>query len=1183
MTTTPSSTFQYELGGSLGKNAPCYVTRQADKEFYAALKAGEFCYVLNSRQMGKSSLRVQVMQRLQADGFACAVIDITSVGSQGITAAEWYLGIIRRLVRSFRVQIDALTWWNEREGLPPVQRLNEFLEEVLLIELPQKIVIFIDEIDSILKLEFKDDFFALIRACYNQRAESLNHQRLTFALLGVATPSDLIQDKSRTPFNIGKAINLRGFQLQETQPLVQGLLEKAENPQEVFKAILNWTGGQPFLTQKLCKLVTESQSSIAIGQEAAAVEQLVKLHIIENWESQDEPEHLRTIRDRILKASQHAGRLLGLYQQILQQKSILITNNFEQTELQLTGLVIQQFNNLKIANRIYESIFNLVWVEDQLANLRPYSESFASWVKSQCKDESRLLRGRALQDALSWASDKNLSYQDYQFLTSSQEFDNRQIKAELDIERKAKEAAEKAGQLLAEMQRQTKLAISSRKHTITNLNKSLAFSHLFANLQFSPLTCFLNSFSEPITQLATGLRIFLSQGSQRHRTSNFQNIERKRSKTSHLLTYCFLVLVLFSLTSAIGHRFYNAPKLDVGKAAPQTILSPSTATVEDTRATEEKRKVARKEAVSVLMLDHQVNQQIEKSIQRELDQGNRIRQFSRETKIKIEPPYDNSLLKLSDPEWRQTQTRLLQAADRILAQGIPAGLPQYILNAAVKLQVNDWVPAEAETIATNLLLASLQPNLVRDEAQTRLMAERAAQDVKPEMVSIRQGEVIVHAGETITTADFALLDEFKLSRRGVDWWGLIGFGVVVSGAVGIYWLVEQRFHPGMRRRDRVLIVLLTLSTPLLLALHVPSTNLPAVGLLVGSFYGSPLGVAVAVLLTLCLPIGTVLPWSHLYSSAAGGILCGFMAGRLLSREGLVLLGTAVGVLQGAQYLLLNVTSGAHPYTLLGSVVIHSLIGFLWCVVAVGVSPYFESIFQITSLIRLAELSAPMHPLLERLIAEATGTFQQTLFITTLAESAAITLKCNVELVRAGSLYHDIGKVIEPAFFTENQIGGLLKNDTQNTFQENAEIIKSHINEGLKIAIENKLPQAIQAFILEHHGTMLIADLYEQAKQQDSTPLNESDFRYDGPIPQSRETGIVMLADYCGSALLCLKDVGAAEAHVLLTKMVENLWNDGQFADSGLKHSELLEVANIFVNKWKFALDATTAQEELQLI
>ena len=534
------------------------------------------------------------------------------------------------------------------------------------------------------------------------------------------------------------------------------------------------------------------------------------------------------------------------------------------------------------------------------------------------------------------------------------------------------------------------------------------------------------------------------------------------------------------------------------------------------------------------------------------------------------------LLDLTEKEWKRTKKIISLAAERILTQGIPEGIPSNLLEQTVTSQLNPDIPEATERLATNLLLKVLQPNLVEDREATRNIAEKAAMAINSVIVEIEQGEVIVEKGERITQADFVLLDGFKLSRRIVNWKGLGLSAAFVSTVVGLFLLIQSKIYTSMRHRDYLLLCLLALSASLLSVFGIRYTSLPAVGLLVSSFYTPTLALCQVTLVTALIMFSNqTLSSTYLLAGFIGGLVAAIFAGRLRSREAIAKLGIAVGIFQAGVYLTINLILSASATTIWSAILPDALIcglfGVAWSVIAIGVSPYLERFFDLITPIRLAELSNPNLPLLKRLATEAPGTFQHTMFVASLAEAAARELNCDVELVRAGTLYHDIGKMHDPLAFIENQMEGPNKHDRIDNPWVSAEIIKKHVSEGLVMARKYGLPKAIRDFIPQHQGTLLIAYFYYQAKQRaeaEGTSVIESDFRYIGPTPQSREAGILMLADGSEAALRSSQGVTPKQALATLQKIFKARWQDEQLIDSGLSYDELPIIAEVFVRVWQ---------------
>lgn len=379
----------YVTGGTVPTGSSAYVVRQADTQLLEGLREGRFCYVLNTRQMGKSSLMVRTAATLRQEGYAVAVLDLTAIG-QNLSPEQWYDGLLLSLAEQIGLEDELDEFWEGNRRIGPLRRFFEALGKVALPALPdRRLVLFVDEIDAIRSLPFStDEFFAGIRECYNRRAQKPLYERLTFCLLGVATPSDLIRDTRTTPFNIGQRIELDDFTLEEAAPLGVGLLRGGRSADRLLTRVLYWTGGHPYLTQRLCRAVAEDEMTAT----DADVDRLCERMFLSR-QARETDDNLAFVRNRLLGSDTNTIAVLDLYERVRESENppplltrLLVDYGFlregrhhrgvavrtEETDpihatLRLSGVArVDPDGYLRLRNRIYGNVFDDAWVASSL-------------------------------------------------------------------------------------------------------------------------------------------------------------------------------------------------------------------------------------------------------------------------------------------------------------------------------------------------------------------------------------------------------------------------------------------------------------------------------------------------------------------------------------------------------------------------------------------------------------------------------------------------------------------------------------------------------------------------------------------------------------------------------------------------------------------------------------------------
>lgn len=356
----------YVAGGPVAPDRRCYITRATDLELLERVVAGEYCHVIAPRFSGKSSLVARAVSQLRAGGALAAVVDLSQLGSRdGSTAVgRWYYGLAYRVMRDLRIKLDLQSWWQDRLPLPPAQRLGEFFWEIVIGATRAPVTVFLDEIDSVEQLEYATELFSIVRACHDARAGEPEYQRLTFVLLGAALPGGKAERAGIAAAEIGVRLELPDFRFDEARPLAEGLEMPTGEAERALYRILYWTGGHPYLTQKLCQAVARNAARI---DSDAAVDRLVAARFFARNAVVSE-----TSMSRVLDGLDRAGKLarpaLRLYRRIRRgRRPRYEVGNPEHELLRVCGLAkLNGERRLVVRNRIYAEVFTHRWSREAL-------------------------------------------------------------------------------------------------------------------------------------------------------------------------------------------------------------------------------------------------------------------------------------------------------------------------------------------------------------------------------------------------------------------------------------------------------------------------------------------------------------------------------------------------------------------------------------------------------------------------------------------------------------------------------------------------------------------------------------------------------------------------------------------------------------------------------------------------
>jgi len=649
----------------------------------------------------------------------------------------------------------------------------------------------------------------------------------------------------------------------------------------------------------------------------------------------------------------------------------------------------------------------------------------------------------------------------------------------------------------------------------------------------------------------------------------------KFMKASILFSVFFIVYCIIMITS--GPKKYS---LNIGDIADVDIDAP--ANMVDKAATEKLRTETANSVQPIYKVDLTVQIELEKTIEQFFDQLEELRdnqELSTEDKLRIIENYSaikldkasyELMLKSSLQELTQTKENIKYLINQILNERLSQ--EQMESKKEEIVEFFDKLPKQNKlnSIGAEIAASIIKPNLFYDEEETERRKEEAKANI--EEILIKKGTRIVSKGQEVNEQQIQLLKAYGLLKdeNGKDMRINFSYGILLMATMIVFCLYIWRLCPDEWTSNSILLMVgINIIITLMIAVGTRPIShymmpVPACAFILTILVNAKIAIVTNIFMVITVGFLTEFNTTLLIALLLSGVLGSIMVSKTHHRSMVIYAGLTSALINTVSIVSFGLINNIDMRNYMYDVTYGIVGGIFTSVLTIGLLPFFESAFDIITPTKLLELTNPNQPLLRRLMIETPGTYYHSILVGNLSEAAAEEVGANALLCRAGSYYHDIGKLKRPYFFKENQ---MTQDNPHNKISPNlsASIIISHVKDGAETAKKNKLPSKVIDIISQHHGNTLVAYFYHKAlKAAGQEPVDEEKFRYPWQKPQSKEAAIVMLADSVEAFVRSLSEPTKEDVEKGVRKIVFDKINDNQLNECSLTLKDMESIIKAFV-------------------